>query len=72
MNVEHEVQLLKEEIKRLGAANAAGNITVTFGVLFHDDRCANIFEGKVASFLNLMNLNCELALPANLIIFVSE
>ena len=45
MNVQHEVELLVEEIKRLGAAKADGKYVVTFGVLFNDDRCANIFEG---------------------------
>lgn len=45
MNVEHEVKLLVTELKRLGSPNADGNIAVKFGVLFADDRCANIFEG---------------------------
>ena len=49
MNVEHEVKLLVQELKRLGSPNADGQITVTFGVLFNDDRCANIFEGEVIS-----------------------
>ena len=46
MNVEHEVKLLVQEMKRLGKPNSDGKITVKFGVLFSDDRCANIFEGK--------------------------
>ena len=46
MNVEHEVKLLVQEMKRLGKPNSDGKITVKFGVLFRDDRCANIFEGK--------------------------
>ena len=45
MNVEHEIKLLVQELKRLGSPNADGNISVKFGVLFADDRCANIFEG---------------------------
>ena len=45
MNVEHEVKLLVTELKRLGSPNADGNISVKFGALFNDDRCANIFEG---------------------------
>jgi len=49
MNVEHEVKLLVQELKRLGSPNADGQITVKFGVLFSDDRCANIFEGEVIS-----------------------
>ena len=34
MNVDHEVELLQQEIKRLGEANDDGSYTVTFGVLF--------------------------------------
>ncbi|KAK3731852.1 hypothetical protein QZH41_020205 [Actinostola sp. cb2023] len=49
MNVEHEVNLLVEELKRLGSPNAEGNIVVKFGVLFNDDRCANIFEALVGT-----------------------
>ena len=49
MNVEHEVKLLVEEIKRLGSPNADGQVSVKFGVLFSDDRCANIFEGNKVS-----------------------
>ena len=45
MNVEHEIKLLVQELKRLGSPNADSNISVKFGVLFADDRCANIFEG---------------------------
>ncbi|VVB10512.1 unnamed protein product [Arabis nemorensis] len=41
MNVEEEIQKLEEEIHRLGS--------VTFGVLFNDDRCANIFEALVGT-----------------------
>ena len=47
MNVEHEVKLLVQELKRLGIPGPDGKITVKFGVLFNDDRCANIFEGAV-------------------------
>ncbi|CAN9507950.1 unnamed protein product [Ophioblennius macclurei] len=49
MNVEHEVKLLVEEIKRLGTQNTEGQTTVKFGVLFNDDRCANIFEALVGT-----------------------
>ena len=49
MNVEHEVELLVEEIRRLGAPNAEGKTAVTFGVLFRDDRCANLFEALVGT-----------------------
>ena len=49
MNVEHEVELLIEEIKRLGTPNADGQVSVTFGVLFRDDRCANLFEAMVGT-----------------------
>ena len=49
MDVNHEVKLLIEEIKRLGAPNADGKIEVTFGVLFRDDKCANLFEALVGT-----------------------
>ena len=45
MNVDNEVQLLVQEIKRLGSPGTDGKISVKFGTLFADDRCANIFEG---------------------------
>lgn len=46
--VDHEVALLQEEIRRLGKADG-GNVVVTFGTLFHDDRCANVFEALVGT-----------------------
>ncbi|KAJ4965100.1 hypothetical protein NE237_016949 [Protea cynaroides] len=49
MNVEEEVERLKEEIKRLGQIQPDGSYKVTFGTLFHDDRCANIFEALVGT-----------------------
>ncbi|XP_063078967.1 costars family protein ABRACL [Engraulis encrasicolus] len=49
MNVEHEVSLLVEEIRRLGTENADGKISVKFGVLFNDDKCANLFEALVGT-----------------------
>ncbi|KAI3896165.1 hypothetical protein MKX03_000285 [Papaver bracteatum] len=49
MNVEEEVERLKEEIKRLGKVQLDGSYKVTFGVMFHDDRCANIFEALVGT-----------------------
>ncbi|KAK9166675.1 hypothetical protein Scep_001866 [Stephania cephalantha] len=49
MNVEEEVERLKEEIKRLGNLQADGSYKVKFGVLFHDDKCANIFEALVGT-----------------------
>ncbi|XP_019726308.1 costars family protein ABRACL isoform X1 [Hippocampus comes] len=49
MNVTHEVNLLVEEIQRLGSKNAEGQTSVKFGVLFNDDRCANIFEALVGT-----------------------
>ena len=45
MNVSHEVELLVEEMKRLGKVNSEGKHVVTFGTLFNDDKCANLFEG---------------------------
>ncbi|XP_031484129.1 costars family protein WS02710_H03 [Nymphaea colorata] len=49
MNVEEEVERLKEEIKRLGDPQQDGSYKVKFGVLFNDDRCANIFEALVGT-----------------------
>ncbi|BFZ06360.1 hypothetical protein BsWGS_09399 [Bradybaena similaris] len=49
MNVDHEVELLVGEIKRLGKEGANGKHEVTFGVLFNDDQCANIFEALVGT-----------------------
>lgn len=49
MNIDHEVSLLKEEIKRLGKQNGNGQWSVKFGVIVKDDRCANIFEALVGT-----------------------
>ena len=49
MNVEHEVQLLVGEIKRLGSPNGDGQMVVKFGTLFADDKCANLFEALVGT-----------------------
>ncbi|XP_063297278.1 costars family protein ABRACL [Pelobates fuscus] len=49
MNVEHEVGLLVEEIRRLGSIGEDGKLSVTFGVLFADDKCANLFEALVGT-----------------------
>ncbi|XP_076456238.1 costars family protein ABRACL-like [Babylonia areolata] len=49
MNVEHEVELLKEEIKRLGKPGDDGLVAVSFGELFNDDKCANLFEALVGT-----------------------
>ena len=49
MDVNHEVKLLVEEIKRLGTPNADGQVVVKFGVLFSDDKCANLFEALVGT-----------------------
>ncbi|XP_050993776.1 costars family protein ABRACL [Labeo rohita] len=49
MNVEHEVTLLVDEIRRLGSKNADGKTSVKFGVLFNDDQCANLFEALVGT-----------------------
>lgn len=48
MDVDHEISLLKEEIKRLGEEKD-GLWTVKFGVLFKDEKCANIFEALVGT-----------------------
>lgn len=44
MNVEHEVKLLIEEIKRLGKPNDKGQPVVKFGVIVKDEKCGDIFE----------------------------
>ncbi|KAM6965059.1 costars family protein ABRACL [Aplochiton taeniatus] len=49
MNVQHEITLLVEEIQRLGTKNGDGKTCVKFGVLFDDERCANIFEALVGT-----------------------
>jgi len=49
MNVDEEIERLKTEIGRLGTKNDDGSITVKFGTLFNDDRCANIFEALVGT-----------------------
>nr|XP_012605976.1 uncharacterized protein LOC105863453 isoform X1 [Microcebus murinus]XP_012605977.1 uncharacterized protein LOC105863453 isoform X1 [Microcebus murinus] len=49
MNVDHEVNLLVEEIHHLGSKNADGKLSVKFGVLFRDDKCANLFEALVGT-----------------------
>nr|XP_033791277.1 costars family protein ABRACL isoform X2 [Geotrypetes seraphini] len=48
MNVDHEVKLLVEEINRLGTRDD-GKLSVKFGVLFADDKCANLFEALVGT-----------------------
>ncbi|XP_062912513.1 costars family protein ABRACL isoform X2 [Mobula hypostoma] len=49
MNIDHEIGLLIEEIRRLGSPGPDGKIRVKFGVLFTDDRCANLFEALVGT-----------------------
>ena len=50
MDVNHEVSLLQEEIRRLGTKDeATGEYVVEFGVLFADDKCANLFEALVGT-----------------------
>jgi hypothetical protein len=42
--------MLQEEIKRLGTKDeSTGEYSVEFGVLFSDDKCANIFEALVGT-----------------------
>jgi hypothetical protein len=47
--VDHEIQLLREEMTRLGETQADGSVTVTFGTLFSDERCEQIFEAIVGT-----------------------
>ena len=50
MDVNHEVSLLQEEIKRLGTKNeSTGEYVEELGVLFSDDKCANLFEALVGT-----------------------
>ncbi|KAJ7571179.1 hypothetical protein O6H91_01G153200 [Diphasiastrum complanatum] len=49
MNVEEDIQLLAQEIRRLGTPRPDGSVSVKFGVLFTDDRCANLFEALVGT-----------------------
>ena len=45
----HEITLLIREIQRLGSPNADGQQEVKFGVIFSDDKCANLFEALVGT-----------------------
>lgn len=47
--MDHEIELLVQEIKRLGSPGADGKIAVKFGILFSDDKCANLFEALVGT-----------------------
>ena len=49
LDVQKEVDQLIIEIRRLGKTEADGKFGVNFGVLFDDDRCANIFEALVGT-----------------------
>ncbi|KAL3681059.1 hypothetical protein R1sor_024015 [Riccia sorocarpa] len=49
LNVSEEIERLKEEITRLGKPCPDGSISVKFGTLFNDERCANIFEALVGT-----------------------
>ncbi|XP_032881878.1 costars family protein ABRACL isoform X1 [Amblyraja radiata] len=49
MDTNNEIRLLIEEIRRLGSPGPDGKIRVKFGVLFNDDRCANLFEALVGT-----------------------
>jgi len=49
MDVAGEVKMLQEEIMRLGTVNSEGKVVVKFGVIFADDKCANLFEALVGT-----------------------
>lgn len=49
MNVEGEIKHLIAAIQRLGSKNSDDQDEVTFGVLFNDDECANLFEAIVGT-----------------------
>ena len=42
--VDHDIGLLVGEIRRLGAEQADGSVTTTFGALFADDKVQNTLE----------------------------
>ena len=44
MDVDGEIKHLIAAVQRLGKPDADGKHVVTFGVLFDDDECANLFE----------------------------
>src|SRR5690349_5964442 len=47
VNVDEEINLLQQEIRRLGAPDPkTGNITVKFGKLVRDERCGDICTVK--------------------------
>jgi hypothetical protein len=49
-SVDGEIQLLVEEIKRLGRKDPAdGKFKVPYGVLFHDEKVANTFEALLGT-----------------------
>ncbi|KAL2620999.1 hypothetical protein R1flu_001204 [Riccia fluitans] len=67
LNVSEEIERLKEEITRLGKVCPDGSISVKFGTLFNDDRCANLFEALVGTLRaakkrKLIKFNGELLL----------
>ena len=49
LKVEEEVAQIAVEIVRLGSSAADGSVEVTFGVLFDDDRCQQVFEALVGT-----------------------
>jgi len=49
MDVNEEIEKLKDFIKRLGREVSGGSYEVTFGVLFNDDDAANTFEAIVGT-----------------------
>ncbi|XP_075059210.1 costars family protein ABRACL [Mixophyes fleayi] len=67
MNVDHEVDLLVEEMHRLGTRDEDGKVCVKFGVLFNDEKIANTFEAlvgtlKAAKRKKILKYNSELLL----------
>ncbi|XP_063424398.1 costars family protein ABRACL-like isoform X1 [Mytilus trossulus] len=49
MDVNKEIGHLIDAIQRLGTENSDKQHEVTFGVLFNDDDCANLFEAMVGT-----------------------
>ncbi|KVH92046.1 hypothetical protein Ccrd_005925 [Cynara cardunculus var. scolymus] len=49
--VEEDIEKLIAEIQRLGSKLEDGSYKVTFGVLFNDEKCENMFEALVGTLM---------------------
>jgi hypothetical protein len=48
-----QVELLLQEMERLGERGSDGKLKCKFGALIKDDRCSNVFEVRNEFFLRL-------------------